>query len=520
MIPVVTAAQMRRIDEKAISGDLTTGYSYMMKAGMGLFAAARRLVPEPGAGEVAVFCGRGNNGGDGYEVARLLLEAGYRVMCFSLCKIDELKGEARLAYKEYTGRKGNVLELNDTAGLSDISKYRLLIDAMLGTGTHGDPHGWYAAAIKAINESGVPVLAADTPSGLNNDTGIPGTPCINAAATVTMGFPKIGLYFYPGRSHVGNLIIQDLGYPDDLLAGIKNPLYIPDAGDLKSMLPLRRPAGSKFDHGLALLVCGSKGMTGSAALASAAALRAGCGMAHLAVPESILPILSGKLTETVLHSIPETKSGTPARAALGRIRELAGSMQALCVGPGISHEDDTCALVRELVSEVKIPLILDADGLNAFKDRANELKKHSGALVITPHTGEWRRVFGGLPSEPTALVGAVCDCAREYNAVILLKGASSIAADTDGNAYMLQFGNSSLAKAGSGDVLSGIIVSLLAQGALPIHAAILGAFIHGQAGTITSARLSEYSVVATDLIDAIPQIIMRLCRGADRERSR
>lgn len=233
-------------------------------------------MPDAGSGEIGVVCGRGNNGGDGYVAARLLCESGYRVMCISLCQIDELKGEARLAFNEYTGGKGNFLVPGDTGDFPDLTCYRLIIDAILGTGAKGNPRGIYATAIDAINKLGIPVLAVDSPSGLDSDTGIPGKPCIKAVMTVAMGYPKIGQYFYPGRDHVGKLVIQDLGYPGKPL-GTKSSaagLFSLTQSDLRQLLPRRKPAGSKFDHGLALLICGSRGMTGSAILAARAALRA------------------------------------------------------------------------------------------------------------------------------------------------------------------------------------------------------------------------------------------------------
>ncbi len=511
MIPVVTVSQMRSIDEAAIGKDPITGYSYMLKAGTGIAGAARAMLADSAAGEIAVVCGRGNNGGDGYVTARLLVEAGYRVMCFSLCPADELKGEALLAFNEYIERKGNFLVLDDAGGLANLPQYKLIIDAMLGTGAKGDPRGLYAAAIRAINESRVPVIAADTPSGLDNDTGLPGSPCVKAAVTVTMGFPKIGLYFYPGRGHAGKLVIQDLGYPDGLLEA-KNAggIFFPTLADLRTLLPPRKPSGSKFDHGSALLVCGSRGMTGSATLVARSALRTGCGMAHLAAPESSVPALAGKLIETVIHPVPETSAGTLSRGAFQKIMELAGSMQAMCIGPGVSHESDTSSLVRELVSTCTLPVVLDADGINAYKGGEKELGLHKGGMIITPHTGEWQRLFGELPPEPAEMIGRLKEKAVEFNMTVLLKGNPTIVAAPDGNAYILPFGNSALAKAGSGDVLSGIIVSLLAQGASAVHAAVLGAYIHGEAGTLASVRLGEYSVLASDVVNAIHLAIRKL----------
>jgi ADP-dependent NAD(P)H-hydrate dehydratase / NAD(P)H-hydrate epimerase len=513
MIPVVSVSQMRAIDEKAIGGDTAVGYSYMVEAGRGLFAGARDMVPDPGAGEIAVVCGRGNNGGDGYVVARLLLDAGYRVTCFSLCPPGDLKGEAALACRDFAAQKGNVLTLTDTGYLSNLSHFRLIIDCLLGTGASGAPKGIYATAIEAINASGVPVLAADTPSGLDSDAGVPNEPCIRATTTVTLGFPKIGLYFYPGREHVGNLTVHDLKYPQEAVGRTAPTLLLPERVDIGIFLPPRRPAGSKFDHGLALLLCGSKGMTGSASLVARAAQRTGCGMVHLAAPESILPVLAIKLTEPVLHPVPETAQGAASTKAIGKILELAGTMQALCVGPGLSHAPETMELVRSLVSRCPLPTVLDADGINAFKGRAGELASHAGELVITPHRGEWQRLFGEPPPAPMELVEVLKEKAAGFRMTILLKGSPTICVTPSGNAYVLPFGNSALAKAGTGDVLSGIIVSLLAQGSPCDRAALLGAYIHGQAGTIAGRELGEHSVIATDVAETICRVVKDLETG-------
>ncbi len=510
MIPVFNVKQMREIDSAAIAGNLTIGYSLMVKAGLGLFARARECLTKNKTGEVAVFCGKGNNGGDGYVAGRMLLDAGYKVMCFSLCETEELMDEAKIAFNEYSACKGNVLVLSDAADVADLSRYCLLIDAMLGTGLKGDPHGLYTLAIEAINASNVPVIAVDTPSGLDNDTGIPGTPCIKATTTITMGYPKIGLYFYPGRAFVGNLIIQDLSYPDEIIAEKKVDLFYPSINRLKRFLPLRHPDGTKVDHGLALLICGSRGMTGSAALAADAAMRTGCGMVHLGTPESLLPILSIKLTETVLHPLYETGSGVLSFSSIDQIKELATGKHSLCIGPGLGHETNTSRLVREVVKSINLPTVLDADGLNAFKDHIGELKEHVGNLIITPHKGEWIRLFGNLSSDPSEMIGQVKSIAMEYHVTILLKGNPTVVVDPDGVAYILPFGNSALATAGTGDVLSGIIVSLLAQGTAAKEAAILGTYIHGEAGTIASLRLGEHSVIATDVVNTIYRVIRKI----------
>ena len=510
MVPVLSVMQMRRVDEKAIGGDVAVGYSYMLRAGMCLCDEAKRLVPDASRGEIAVMCGKGNNGGDGFVAARLLMESGHRVMCFGLCGPDQLKGEAKFAFDQYVAQKGNFLLLDDTTDLRDLSKYSLIIDGLLGTGLSGNPHGIFAETIEAINQSGATVLAIDTPSGLDNDRGVPGVPCVKAHATVAMGFPKIGAFFYPGRALVGDYRIKNLGYPDEIVGAMAPELSYPAFEDLQKLLPARKPDGSKFDHGVALMVCGSRSMTGSAALSSMAALRTGCGMVHLACPRSAVPVLSAMLKETVVHGMDETEEGALAASARERILELSARARCVCIGPGISHGNETSRLVLDLVQTAGKPIVLDADGINAYKDRPFDLKNVSPGLLITPHQGEWARLFGPLPQGPLDAIKTLRDKAGEFGMTVLYKGAPTIVADPQGMAYILPFGNSGMATAGSGDVLSGIITSLAAQGLGLTDAAVLGAYVHGEAGNAARDRRNEYSMIAGDLVENIYKAINTL----------
>lgn len=509
MLPILSVGQMREVDRKAIGGDAAVGFRYMQRAGRGLFHAARELMPDPSSADIAIACGKGNNGGDGYVVAGMLLDAGYRVMCFSPVPLEELRGECLRSFREFEARQGNVMLLDDIADFR-AGDFQLIIDALLGTGIQGAPHGLFAALINAINHSNVPVLAVDTPSGLDNDTGVPGNPCIRAAVTVAMGFVKPGLYFHPGRELTGRLIVENLDYPEDIVASAAPPCFLPTAESLRTFLPRRRPAGSKFDHGQVLLVGGSPGMAGSITLAAEAALRCGCGMVHCVFPQSLSDVLSMKLTEPVLHALPQTATGTLDRSAIDTILALAASRQALCIGPGLSHEPSTSHLVREIAARCALPTVLDADGLNAFKGAVDDLKRHAGPLVITPHTGEWERLFGALDSAPLERIAQLKAAALRLQATILLKGNPTVVAGPEGKAFILPYGNSALAKAGSGDVLSGVIASLAAQGAPVTEAAILGAYLHGTAGAIAAQTLSEYSVVAKDVVAALAQSIRTL----------
>jgi hydroxyethylthiazole kinase-like uncharacterized protein yjeF len=507
---ICTTEQIRAIDTGTVNGDGEKGYMLMNAAAQGIADAVLDIVDKSDTSQIAVFCGKGNNGGDGFAAALLLHGNGYDVTCYSLCKCDELRNEAKRAYDDYIAAGYTVIEITEKEALPDCSKYSIIIDALLGNGLKGNPDGLYADTINCINIAHVKVVAADTPSGLDNNTGVPLSPCINARLTVTMGYSKVGLYFYPGRSHVGQLTIQPLDYDKVIVEKEKINIQTPDVHDLYRMLPPRHAAGSKYDHGLALLLCGSRGMSGSATLASMAALRVGCGMTHCAVPASIADILSVKLTEAIIHSLWENESGAVSIKAIKQIQILTDGKQAMCIGPGLGHDIGTSKLVRELVRSVSLPLILDADGLNAFKGYADELENHIGEVIITPHRGEWGRLFGPLEQEPLKIIHQVKTISQKFGITILLKGNPSICALPDGTAYILPFGNSALAKAGSGDVLSGCIVSLLAQGAGVRDATVLGAYLLGQAGVIASQCMSEYSVVASDVIETIPLVIQQL----------
>lgn len=510
MIRIVTTAQMREIDKLSIGDKREVGFSFMLKAGIGLFDLIERLEIRKDIDEIAIVCGKGNNGGDGYVLGRLLVDNGYKVMCFGLCEGESLLGEARQAYDEYVTVEGNFFHIDDIADLEDFGRFTIIIDALLGTGIKGNPHGLYAEIIRHINASKKIVLAVDTPSGLNNDTREPGNVVVEADYTVSMGFPKIGQMFYPARSYLGETSIRELGYPIEIVEKESCSVFLPQKSDYKKILPERKPSGSKFEHGLALLVCGSKGMVGALTLASMSALRSGCGMVHSVVPQSLLSLASTKMTESVFHPVGETSVGSLGVKSVDKIVELSKSMQVALIGPGISHVSETSKLVLKLVQKLTIPIVLDADGINAFKGKEEDLKKHVCELVITPHEKEWERIFGNLSNEPWQRVKQLAEVAGEYNCTIVYKGNPTIVSGHSGKTFIMPVGNSALATAGSGDVLSGIIASLIAQGTPSEKAAILGVAIHGRAGELAGKDLTEYSVIASDLIDYIPDVFKEI----------
>ncbi len=510
MLPLLTVAQMREIDRRAIGGDAAVGYGYMLKAGMGLVDAVRAHAPSPSNHSIAVVCGKGNNGGDGYVAGAMLMDAGYRVMVFGLYYREELSGEAVMAFDEYASRRGTLMHVTDAEELGRLSSFDVVVDAVLGTGIQGPPRGLAASAIEAINSAGRPVVSADTPSGLDNDTGTPGPSCVRAAMTVTMGFPKLGACFYPGRELTGTLVVKDLGYPEDVVEQCHGRVHLPVREDMGRMLPPRKPAGSKYGHGLVLSLAGSAGMLGAATLVSAGALRSGCGMVHAAVPEGLLEALSMKMTEPVLHAVPQTETGSIAEDALERLLDMSTRMQCAVVGPGLSRHQSTAALVRAFVKQCPCPVVLDADGLNAWRECPERLAEHAAPLLLTPHAGEWNRLFGPMPSEPAGIVEQLRVRARACSAVVLFKGSPTIVAVPQGDVFVVTAGTSALATAGSGDVLAGVIAALVAQGAALTDAAVLGAWLHGRAGAIAAETRTEYGVVASDVAVTIPSAISEL----------
>jgi len=511
MIPVVTTDQMRTIDQKSIQCNTDIGYSLMKKAAMGVFNVISRMNLNAQDEEIAIICGKGNNGGDGYALGKILIDKGYKVMCYGLCEGETLHGEAHLAFEEYTAQGGNYFYIDDSADLKEgLERFSIIVDALLGTGAKGEPRGLYAEVISVICSSGKPVIAIDTPSGLDNNTGLISPFTVKADYTVTMGFPKTGQFFFPGRHYTGRLIIHSLDYPEEIVEQTRPCAWLPGIDDLRRLLPRRKAAGAKHDHGLTFLLCGSKGMCGSVSLAANAALRAGCGMVHCAVPESIFDTVSIKLTEPVLYPLIETEDGTSSELNSEWIIEKSRTMNSLCIGPGLSHNKSTAALVRKLITSVSIPVILDADGINAFKDNTNELKKHSSDLIITPHKKEYERLFGPVPQDPTALITELIELSSAYSMTIIYKGNPTIVSTTSSKAYIIPAGNSAMATAGSGDVLTGIVTSLVAQGCSNTDAAILGVGIHGLSGELASDELSEYSVIASDLISYLPDVFSML----------
>ena len=502
MKPIVTAIEMREIDAVAISGNIDVGYGYMKLASDAVSNEAIKMVHGDIRRKIAILCGKGNNGGDGYLTGAILTKNGFNATCFAFSSKSDLKDEALRAYCEFEN-VGEIIEIIDGFDYSVLRNYEVIVDALLGTGAKRELGGEYQKCVDSLNELDVNILAVDTPTGTKLDVAEVNDCSIKATATVTMGFEKLGHTYYPLADFVGELVIADLGYSKSIISKIVPSRYVPEDSDYKKMLPNRKSNGSKKEHGLAGVVAGSVGMCGAPTLAMNAALKTGCGMVIGFIPKSIMDIMSVKVTEPVLISCGSKNQESHCNSSLDLIIDRCEKISALLIGPGLLVDSDTQKLVRGLYRDIKLPVVLDADGINAFRDRSDEFLERENLAILTPHAGEYRRVFGEPPLKPEDLVAHISNSAVEHNIIIVYKGKPTIICDNVGNSYVLNVGDSSLATAGTGDILSGIILSLIAQGASLVDAAILGVKIHGDAGKIAGEELTQYSTVASDIVDRI-----------------
>jgi hydroxyethylthiazole kinase-like uncharacterized protein yjeF len=513
---LVTAAEMRELDRAAIEGRKIPSLRLMENAGEAVVRAMERLFGPLRGKTVAVVVGKGQNGGDGLVVARLLRQHGCKAKLALLAPPSSLKGDAATNLRRFQ-RGGHRCRTvggapDFEAALTSIfQRSDLLVDAIFGTGLNAPVKGLAASAIRLMNESGRPIIAIDLPSGLDGDTGaILGT-AITAALTVTLARPKRGLYLGAGPNHVGMIRVADIGIPDNLIAAAKIPLTLLEATDVRPLLPQRPRMAHKGTFGHAGIIAGSAGKTGAAAMAALAALRIGTGLVTVAAPQSVSDVLEAKLLEAMTVAVPETEARTLSKQALAPLLAFAADKTALAIGPGIGTHPETQALVHNLLVEAKRPMVLDADGLNAVAGHADMLSRASGPLILTPHPGEMARLLGTTSADVQIdRLGAASRLARERNVCVVLKGTGTVIAAPDGRQAVNSTGNPGMATAGTGDVLTGIIVGLLAQGLPAWEAACAGVYLHGLAGDLAAAEQGEAGLIAGDVIRAIPRAMQRV----------
>ena len=533
--PVLSTEGMRNLDaaskgflaKKAASDPsendvIQSGYTLMQEAGLALF----KFVQSKALAPIAIFIGSGNNGGDGLVLAKLLLQAGIQSTVFSLAPESKFKNEAKLALDDFLQAGGSLFDfkkINEEprqASLLLHDGFKLIVAGMLGNGAKGELRLEFATAVETINGSGLSVIAADAPTGYDSGAHIRNNICIHANETMLFGFPRLDAYTKEGGPAFGKAVVAPLSYPDKVVLQFDEKNYLVTEEAIPQLLPKRDEWGDKRNQGTAFIIAGSKDMPGAAALCTEAALRSGAGLVTLATTEAITPIIQAKLSEPVFCSLENCASsgnrGTLQQEHIPTLLKRAKYASAIAIGPGLSTNAGSVQAVLDLLPQLGAATVIDADALNAIatlndcaisdcaaiSDSAavQYLREMKAPAILTPHIREFARLFGELPANCCETPSRLREIAQSTDKVILLKGAPTYIASPDGNVYIIPVANSGMAKGGSGDVLSGIIVALLAQGMATPEAAILGAILHQKAGRITREELGAFSMLPSDVI--------------------
>lgn len=505
MLPVFTAAEMRALDARAIQELGIPGSRLMENAGRGAAALIAGAFGPIRGKRVVVLCGKGNNGGDGFVVARQLKAKGARVSVWLLGRRSEIRGDAAQALGRWRGRVEEILGEPGLATLSrSLAEAAVVVDGLLGTGLAGPARALSARAIEAINRSGRPVAALDLPSGLNADSGETVGPVVQAALTATFGGYKRALLLHPAAGRAGRVSIISIGIPPaEVERGTDT--FVLEETDVRRHFPRREATAHKGSYGHLLVIAGSLGKTGAAALAGRAALRSGAGLVTIATPVSQQPIVAALGMEPMTEPLPETAAQTLSLKARERIHELASRTDAVALGPGLSLDAETQELVRSLILELVPPMVVDADALSALAGHLDLLSRTAGPRLLTPHPGEMARI---LETGVTAVQGDRLETVRRFcgrhRVFLVLKGARSVIGEPEGRVFINSTGNPGMATGGSGDVLTGMLGAFLARGLAPLPALQAGTFLHGVAGDLASARVGEEGLIAGDVLEAIP----------------
>ncbi|MCL5035235.1 MAG: NAD(P)H-hydrate dehydratase [Bacteroidetes bacterium] len=516
---LLTSDEMRGCDRESIESGKVSGSSLMDKASLGVAKVAVRLLGDVRGKRIAVLCGKGNNGGDGFGASLYLAQMGASVSVLLTDKPDEIPGDAKIFYdklNELPPEQGTVefLEIDESERVPSLDDFNLVIDAVLGTGLSGDPRETAEKAINMMLRSRTPVLSVDIPTGLNSDDGTVYTIAPDAVATATMGNLKRGLLLNDGKEKCGKVYVVDIGIPKDLAAFREINTYLVGCEDVRSILPKRQPETHKHAVGKIFGLVGSVGLTGAGVMVGQAAMRAGAGAVVLGVPSDLNPIFENKLTEVMTIPLPQTADGSLSLAVLLQIQRNLGWADALVIGPGISRNQETAQLVAKLIRSYDGTILIDADGLNPIADHPEILHETHAEIVLTPHHGEFSRLSKFSVEEiAKERVEVARKYAAENNVTLVLKGSPTVIASKEGKVYVNVHGNPGMATAGSGDVLTGIIAAMLGQKLSPLDAAMAGVYIHSVAGDVALESKGIYSLIATDIIDSLPEAFKKIENG-------
>ncbi len=520
---ITTAAEMREIDRITSERYGVPSLTLMENAG----AAVAQFILDrySQANRITVVCGKGNNGGDGFVVARKLHRAGRVVEVLLLAALSELTGDAASMFERLPLRPILVQsekDLQDESARS-LGNCDVIVDAILGTGFRPPVNGLYASAIRVINDASSPIVAVDVPSGCDSDSMSPqnGEGIARADAIVTFTAPRPAHVF--GALTRGPILVAPIGTPEEAVVSTLN-LEVTTARDLGSLLAPRPVDSNKGMYGHALVVGGSFGKSGAAAMAGVAVLRAGAGLSTVATPKSVLTSVASFAPELMTEPLAESDAGSISKAALreGRFEQMASPMTVVAIGPGIGRHPETVEFVQQIVPRIKTPLVVDADGLNAFQGKTELLDGRSRSLVLTPHPGEMSRLTGlTIKAVQADRLNAARTFARQHHLILVLKGNRTIVAFPDGTAWVNPTGNPGMATGGTGDILTGMTAGIIAQ--MPRdagRAAVAAAYLHGLAGDVAAETTGEHSLVATDLLTALPEAFRRAIRWSKESTTR
>ena len=498
---------VREIEKEQMAAK-TPSLELMECAALAVFSEiSARFTPVYGK-RIAVFCGNGKNGGDGFAVARLLLRDGAEVRCYFVetggTAVDVDTAEMRTRYSDLDGKL--VEFVPQSAGAEDFCAIAdIIVDAIFGIGFRGSLEGGALAAARLINSSAAQVVAVDLPSGALADSGLICADCVKADVTVTFVAAQPAHFIHPAKDFCGEVVVVEIGISRDILARHSDNIQFLDSEFLDEIIPERRADSHKGNYGKVLIVGGSKNFTGAILLVASAALRSGAGLVYVVVPECIYEVIAGKIPEMICVPAESDGFGFSA-AAVETVLEFAEKCDVCVLGPGLGRSAESDALVMSLVLELKIPLVLDADGINALSGNINILRASKAPAVLTPHDVEFSRLGGDLSEGRHAAARRV---SRELGAVIALKGNATIVCVPDGSAFINTSGNPGMATGGTGDALAGVIAALIGQGIELAPAAAAGVYIHGSAGDLAATEIGEYGMLPSDLIMKIPQVLKK-----------
>jgi len=510
---VATAEQMQELDRKAIEIYRIPGIVLMENAGRGAAEVICNAFPDLQKKRIAIIAGKGNNGGDGFVIGRHLLNKGISIKVFLLTESKSLRGDAETNYQIFSRMKGEVISIPSSKDYQkvkkDLEKFDLLIDGIFGTGLDAEVRGYYREVIDHLNTLKKPIIAIDIPSGLAANTGKPLGTAIRASLTITFGLPKVGHLISPGIDYVGEVKVIDIGIPKSLVDEEKIQTYLLEEEEIRKWLSIHRRLDThKGDYGHLLVIAGSVGKTGAAAMACEAALRMGAGLVTLAIPKSLNAIMEMKLTEVMTEPLPETPKQTLSLRAFNSLLRLCEKKRAVIIGPGIGTFKETQSLILKLIKTLDIPIILDADGLTALSTQPKTIPAANRFLILTPHPGEMARLINSTAKEVQEdRIGVSRNFSQSHDVHLVLKGFRTLIATPKGEVFINPTGNPGMASGGTGDVLTGMIGGLICQGFDILTSLQISVYLHGLSGDKVAQTVGEKSLVATDIIEKIPALL-------------